>query len=76
MNHAEYVAKNGREPHDEGYWGPGVVDVAGRWGGHFHLQQGASYHTSGVDYGGPGQVRKISVGRKARGYSSGTDGKK
>ena len=27
-------------------------------------QRGADYHVSGVDHGGPGQVRKISTGRK------------
>ena len=30
MTRAEYVAAHGREPHDEGYWGPGGVQVAAR----------------------------------------------
>ena len=75
MTHAEYVAKHGRQPHDEGYWGPGGVDLD-RWTGKVHMARGCDYHTNGIDHGGPGQVRKISVGRKARGFfASGTDGK-
>lgn len=76
VTRAEYVALHGVEPHDEGYWGPGGVDVAGRWGNKVHMQRGCDYHVSGVDHGGPGQVRKISRGRKShRGYASGSDGK-
>lgn len=75
MTRAEYVELHGCEPHDAGYWGPGGVQVAARWGGNVHMMRGADYHVSGVDHGGPGQVRKISTGRKARGYASGTDGR-
>lgn len=67
MTREEYIAKHGREPHDEHYWGPGGVQVAARWGNMTHMRRGCDYaaNTSG---------RKISVGRKARGYASGTDG--
>ncbi len=75
MTRAEYVALHGCEPHDEQYWGPGGVQVAQRWGGNVHMMRGCDYHVSGTDHGGPGQVRKISTGRKARGYASGSDGK-
>lgn len=51
------------------------MQVAQRWGGKVHMMRGADYHVSGTDHGGPGQVRKISTGRKARGYASGSDGR-
>jgi hypothetical protein len=68
MTREEFMATHdGREPYDEKYWGPGGVDVAGRWGGKMHMSRGCSYAEA------PG--RKISTGRKARGYASGTDGR-
>jgi hypothetical protein len=70
VTHAEYVAKHGREPHDEQYWGPDGVQVAAKWGDCWHMRRGCDYHVNGVDVGGPGQVRKISTGRKARGMAS------
>ena len=75
MTREEYVAERGCEPHDEKYWGPGGVDIAGRWGDKTHMRRGCDYHVSGTDHGGPGQVRKISQGKKARGYASGSDGR-
>ena len=48
MTRAEYVEAHGCEPHDEGYWGSGGVNVAGRWGGRVHLSRGCDYHVSGV----------------------------
>ena len=41
MTRAEYVEAHGCEPHDEGYWGSGGVNVAGRWGGRVHLSRGS-----------------------------------
>ncbi len=75
MTRDEWVTQHGSEPHDRQYWGPRGVQVAERWGMQTHMRQGCSYKVSGVDHGGPGQVRKISTGRKARGYASGEDGK-
>lgn len=76
MTRAEYVEQHGCEPHDVSYWGSGGVQVAARWGHLFHLRRGADYHVNGTDHGGPGQARKISVGRKKmRGYASGNDGR-
>jgi hypothetical protein len=75
VTRAEYVDLHGCEPHDEGYWGPGGVQVAQRWGGNVHMMRGCDYHVSGTVHGGPGQVRKFSTGRKARGYASGSDGR-
>lgn len=65
MTRAEYVEQHGCEPHDVGYWGPGGVQVAARWGDLFHLRRGADYHVNGVDHGGPGQVRKDQYERRA-----------
>lgn len=76
MTREEFMSANdGREPYDKGYWGPGGVDVAGRWGDNFHMRRGCEYHVSGTDTGKSGAVRKISTGRKARGYASSTDGR-
>ena len=67
MTHAEYVAKHGREPYDEEYWGPGGIDLS-RWG--FGCQRGLQYRDKGVDVGGPGIRRQFGGSRKARGMAS------
>lgn len=74
MTRAEYAALHGCEPHDAGYWGPDGVDVAGRWNKP-EMRRGCNYHTTSTHIavdGTPNQVRKISTGRKARGYASGS----
>ncbi len=63
MTHDEYVAKNGREPHDEEYWGSGGVDV-GRWGN--ECKRGLQYRDQGIVHAGAGQRRTFGGGRKAR----------
>jgi hypothetical protein len=75
MTRAEYVEQHGCEPHDERYWGPGGVDLS-RWG-RGTCMMGLQYHQTGaaVASGTPGVVRKISSGRKTRGYASGSDGR-
>ncbi|MGD0778204.1 MAG: hypothetical protein ABSC05_35920 [Candidatus Solibacter sp.] len=57
---------------DHDYWGPGGVDVAGRWGKSGACGRGVPYATTGapVPSGQAGGVRKISTGRKHRGSSS------
>lgn len=54
---------------DKAYWGEGGVDLS-RWGR--QLARGINYQQTGapVIAGTPGQVRKISTGRKARGKAS------
>ena len=56
-------------PWDLNYWGEGGPDLS-RWGP--ECRRGCNYHTTGaaVASGTPGQVRKISVGRKSRGMAS------
>ena len=55
---------------DLGYWGPGGVNVSGRWTG-FNLQRGCDYKNVGpTTDGAKDQRRSISSGRKARGMSS------
>lgn len=69
MTHAEYVAKHGREPHDEQYWGPGGVDVS-KWGR--ECQRGLQYKQQEgvIQSSGPGQRRTFGGGRKTRTLAS------
>ena len=55
---------------DHKYWGPDGVQPASRWGG--ACQRGIAYAVTGapVASGTKGVVRKISVGRKARGSAA------
>lgn len=62
-----------KEWFDHSYWGPGGVDVAGRWGKNSSAcGRGAAYANTGapVPAGTKGVVRKISTGRKHRGLAS------
>ena len=55
---------------DKRYWGEKGIDLS-RWG--YECARGIAYKNTGspVDSGTPGQVRKISTGRKAhRGMAS------
>ena len=56
-------------PYDTDFWGPGGIDMR-RFGP--ECARGIRYKETGapVDAGTPGQVRKISSGRKTRGLSS------
>jgi len=81
MTRAEYVALHGVEPHDEVFYGTvygadgkllaGGPDIS-RWNlaDHVLVKIQQRYHTSGVDSGGSGQVRKISTGRKVHGNAA------
>lgn len=67
-----------RPPFDEKYWANFGIPARVRcdlWGN--PCKRGLDYARTGapVAAGTAGVVRKISVGRKARGYASGTDGK-
>ena len=55
---------------DHNYWGPDGVQPAARWGG--ACGRGVAYAVTGapVASGTKGVVRKISVGRKARGSAA------
>ena len=57
------------KPYDEKYWGTDGIDLS-RWG--YECRRGLQYKDVGAPAkaGTPGQVRKISSGRKARGMAS------
>lgn len=66
-------------PFDEIYWAKFGIPARcqpAAWGNSYHLRHGAQYAVTGapVASGTAGVSRKISTGRKARGYASGDSG--
>jgi hypothetical protein len=64
-------------PFDEKFWSHYGIPARVRvdlWGG--NMARGLSSTARGTEHSEPGQRRSFGGSRKARGYASGTDGKK